>query len=261
MAKWISGFIPNDIEVYGEIFGGAFWTYINSDLYQIPTLKKVYYNDFNRYMVNLFACCRNHQEFHDHFLDIKAQDNDLFNEYKKDVLSLDIDGVDIPDYDLGFKYAYLMTQVFSGLGLKESTKMTDLKGKYKSKFDSFRGRLLKPKVVEKLNMITDTFNFDFEEAVKLIDGDNALLYFDPPYYNTEKYYSFHDFGREDHLRLANVLKSMKGKFMLSYYDFPELSEWFPKDKYKWESKEFSKAAAAKKGAKQNKGTELLIMNY
>jgi hypothetical protein len=55
--------------------------------------------------------------------------------------------------------------------------------------------------------------------------------------------------------------SIQGKFSLSYYDFPLLSEWFPKDEYRWESKEFVKAAAAKKGVKQNKGEELLIMNY
>jgi len=54
---------------------------------------------------------------------------------------------------------------------------------------------------------------------------------------------------------------IKGKFSLSYYDFPLLSEWFPKDIYTWEMKEFAKAAAAKKGTKQNMGEELLIMNY
>jgi hypothetical protein len=54
---------------------------------------------------------------------------------------------------------------------------------------------------------------------------------------------------------------MEGKFSLSYYDFPLLSEWFPKDTYTWEKKEFAKAAAAKKGKAQTMGEELLIMNY
>ena len=44
-------------------------------------------------------------------------------------------------------------------------------------------------------------------------------------------------------------------------NFPLLREWFPKDEYIWETKEFVKAAAASKGKTQNKGTELLIMNY
>jgi len=54
---------------------------------------------------------------------------------------------------------------------------------------------------------------------------------------------------------------MTGKFSLSYYDFPQLSEWFPKDKYTWKSSQFSKAAMAKSGKSQSKSTELLIMNY
>jgi len=61
--------------------------------------------------------------------------------------------------------------------------------------------------------------------------------------------------------LANTLKNIKGRFALSYYNFPQLSEWFPKDKYRWEMKEFKKAAAAKSGVKQTNGEELLIMNY
>jgi hypothetical protein len=58
-----------------------------------------------------------------------------------------------------------------------------------------------------------------------------------------------------------VLKTIKGKFSLSYYDFELLHEWFPETQYRWEKKEFAKAAAAKKGKTQNMGTELLIMNY
>jgi DNA-binding transcriptional regulator YiaG len=61
--------------------------------------------------------------------------------------------------------------------------------------------------------------------------------------------------------LSESIKNIKGKFGLSYYDFPKLIEWFPKDIYKWEQKNFKKAAAAKKDGTQNEGTELLIMNY
>jgi hypothetical protein len=78
---------------------------------------------------------------------------------------------------------------------------------------------------------------------------------------TENYYSNHEFGRADHERFAEAIKNTKSRFSISYYDFPDLSLWFPKDVYKWEKKEFVKAAAAKKGKKQNIAEELLIMNY
>jgi hypothetical protein len=61
--------------------------------------------------------------------------------------------------------------------------------------------------------------------------------------------------------LANVLHNVQGKFSLSYYDFELLHDWFPETQYRWEKKEFVKAAAAKKGKKQNMGEELLITNY
>jgi DNA adenine methylase len=99
-----------------------------------------------------------------------------------------------------------------------------------------------------------------EELVKFGIKYQAI-YLDPPYWRTENYYSNHEFDREDHERLANVLQGVQGKFSLSYYDFPQLHEWFPETQYRWEKKEFAKAAAAKKGTKQNMGEELLIMNY
>ena len=34
MANWISPFVPSKIETYVEVFGGAFWVYINSDIHE-----------------------------------------------------------------------------------------------------------------------------------------------------------------------------------------------------------------------------------
>lgn len=108
-----------------------------------------------------------------------------------------------------------------------------------------------------------SWKYGFSEVIEKYDSPTTYFYTDPPYYIVGEgaYYSNHDFDRNDHERLANVLKNIKGKFSLSYYDFPLLSEWFPKNEYRWEMKQFAKAAAAKKGEKQNMGEELLIMNY
>jgi len=97
--------------------------------------------------------------------------------------------------------------------------------------------------------------------MKKWDGKNSYFYQDPPYMGTEKFYSKHDFGKNDHERLSNHLKNINGKFSLSYYYFEQLEEWFPKTEYNWQSKLFKKAAAAKYGKKQTNGEEFLIMNY
>jgi len=56
-----------------------------------------------------------------------------------------------------------------------------------------------------------------------------------------------------------VLNNIKGRFSLSYYYFEDLEKWYPKNKYRWESKEFPKASMAKSGKCQTKGIELLII--
>jgi len=48
---------------------------------------------------------------------------------------------------------------------------------------------------------------------------------------------------------------------LSYYDFPELSQYLPKDKFFWMEKEFFRSSASFSETKDTKGTELLILNY
>ena len=261
MAKWIGNYIPNDIETYVEVFGGAFWVYVNGQVHKKPILKNVIYNDFNRYMTNLFACCRNPMEFLKSMDEIVAQDSELFYQFKTDVFeNKNIKDIEIPDYDYGMKYAYIVTQIFSGLN-PEKGKFIDLKGKYSSKFDAFRRRLKNPAVIEKLNKITNVENMDCEEVIKKYDSPKTYFYVDPPYWKTENYYSLHDFDTDDHKRLADVLKNIEGRFSLSYYDFEQLHDWFPEDEYEWELKDFVKPASAQKGRSQNKGTELLIMNY
>tara|TARA_B100000902_G_scaffold398869_1_gene467284 strand:+ start:23892 stop:24713 length:822 start_codon:yes stop_codon:yes gene_type:complete len=261
MAKWIGNYIPDDIEIYIEVFSGAFWVYINGNIYNKPKLKKVVYNDFNRYMVNLFECCRSPIEFYNYMKDIVAQDEELFYKFQKQIFeNKNIDSIKLGDYEYGFKYAYIMTQVFSGLNA-EKAKFIDLKGKYRSKFDSFRKRLKNPEIIKKLEKISNCDNLSYKEVINKYDSEKTFFYVDPPYWKTEDYYSLHQFDDNDHRDLCTQLSQIKGRFALSYYNFDLLSKWMPKNKFIWKEKKFVKAASALKGRKQNKGTEILIMNY
>lgn len=253
--------IPNDIETYTECFGGAFWTFFKmGDIY--PNLKSVVYNDFNRYLVNLFACAKNHKDLHTSLSKYKSQDKSLFDKFQKDLYN-DADNhinIKIPDYDTAAKFSYCITQVFSGTNPTKG-KFIDLKGKYKSKYDTFSDKMLNYKFTNRLDKITDIENMDFEDLLKKYDSEKAFHYIDAPYYGCEAYYSSNDFGLKDHERLYNCLKDIKGRFAMSYYFFPQLEEWFPRDKYRWVEMEFTKGAGAVKGKSQTKGMEILIMNY
>ena len=269
IGKWIIPFYDKDMETYVETFGGMYWCFFNMDLKQFPNLKRVVYNDFNPLNHNLFKCVQNPQELLRAINSIECQQLGIENtptHLKEQFISFQAEifsdgfSVEPGNYEVAAKYVYILTQVFSG-SKPETSSYIDLKGKYKSKYLTFRDKLSKPDWVEHFLKITDVENMDFEDVISKYDSEKTYIYLDPPYWKTENYYSNHDFDRQDHERLANALKHVKGKFSLSYYDFPLLSEWFPKDIYTWEMKEFAKAAAAKKGAKQNMGQELLIMNY
>lgn len=158
------------------------------------------------------------------------------------------------------KYVYILTQVFSG-SKPETSNFIDLKGKYKSKYLTFRDKLSKPDWADHFLKITDVENMDFSDVIQKYDSPSTYIYLDPPYWKTENYYSNHDFDRQDHERLANVLHGVQGKFSLSYYDFELLHEWFPEDQYTWLRKKLQRPLSAKKGEKQNLGEEILIMNY
>lgn len=269
IGKWIVPYYLNDMETYVETFGGMFWCYFNMDLRQFPNLKKVVYNDFNPLNYNLFKCVQNPSELQRALDSVSVQQlgveetpsefREKFVQFQSEIFSTGLT-INYPDYEIAAKYVYVLTQVFSG-SKPESSSFIDLKGKYRSKYLSFRDKLSKPDWVEHFIRITNVENLDFQQVIEKYDSPSTYIYLDPPYWKTENYYSNHDFDRNDHERLAQVLNSVQSKFSLSYYEFELLHQWYPQERFRWEEKEFAKAAAAKKGVKQNLAKELLILNY
>jgi site-specific DNA-adenine methylase len=133
--------IPKDIETYCEVFGGMFWVFFKMDLSQFPNLKKVIYNDVNVLNHNLFNCVRNPSELLKAVNDIPCQQYGVsetheffktqFKEFQKELFSDSIIIKDC-DYEIAAKYAYVISQVFSG-SKPETSNFIDLKGKYKNK--------------------------------------------------------------------------------------------------------------------------------
>jgi DNA adenine methylase len=64
-------------------------------------------------------------------------------------------------------------------------------------------------------------NQDFEKLVGHYDRPGSFFYADPPYFETEGYYSNvgeNGFTVADHIRLRDTLMRSEGKFLLSYND-------------------------------------------
>ena len=258
-AKWIASQFPKH-NTYVEPFGGAYWVYFMAN-HQIDQAHTNVYNDFNKDIANIFYCARyDDRKFLKSLLSYEDQNKELFDQFRSELIPFNTN-FELGDIDRATKYLYLQTQSFSGDTSTEKTKFVHLKGKYRSKYLHFIDKISNKKWLYHIKGINNIHNESFETVIDLYDKPDTLFYCDPPYYKMEDYY-VQDFQRSQHEDLANKLKSIKGKFVLSYYDFPQLSEWFPKEEYHWISKEFSKANSTKSKKKTtSRGEEILVMNF
>ncbi len=66
----------------------------------------------------------------------------------------------------------------------------------------------------------------FADFITYYDTDGTLFYLDPPYFGCETDYGVGVFSRDDFQRLADQLRAIKGSFILSINDKPEIREIF-----------------------------------
>lgn len=66
-------------------------------------------------------------------------------------------------------------------------------------------------------------NQDYKAVIRKYDGPNTLMYLDPPYVEKERYYTGLSI---DPYEMAAFLRTVKGKFVLSYNNVPEVREAF-----------------------------------
>ena len=103
-------------------------------------------------------------------------------------------------------------------------------------------------------------NKDFEKLVRQYDRPVSFFYCDPPYFATENYYKDVGFTAKDHIRLRDALLDIKGRFLVSYNDCPEIREIWKKPNIKIEEiSRLNNLAQRYDGGCQY--AELLISNY
>ncbi len=66
----------------------------------------------------------------------------------------------------------------------------------------------------------------YADFLRRYDRSGTLFYLDPPYYGSEGYYGPGMFGRDDFERLAELLSTLKGRFVMSLNDLPETRRIF-----------------------------------
>ena len=103
-------------------------------------------------------------------------------------------------------------------------------------------------------------NKDCVKLIRQYDRPESFFYCDPPYYNADQYYEAVSSDGFDHAGLADALLGIKGKFLLSYNDCPEIRALYDRPGIVVEGiSRLSNIAQRYENGKQY--PELLISNY
>ena len=225
---------------YVEVFGGGGWV-----LFHNPPGKFEVYNDFNSNLSNLYRCVRECPDELCEELRYTLNSREDF-EYIRHILRT---RDDLPNVKRAAHFYQIIRQ------------------SYASGLDSFGAQPHNmwrnfPLIHEASSRLQSVVveNKDFEKLIAQYDRVNTIFYLDPPYYETEDYYEDVGFTRQDHIRLRDALMGIKGKFLLSYNDCPEIRQLYSQPGIMIESTtRLSNIAQRYDAGKQY--PELLISNY
>lgn len=204
---------------------------------------------------------------------IKNKPNQLIDSLKKEKATKERHGYFKNEYkpknklEKAKRWFYLNRTSYSGIMMHQNC-FWGYGDKYSMRPENWPRNILRTS--EKLKD-TDLTSDDFSKVIENAP-DGSFLFIDPPYFNADqdKFYT-HSFKKEDHLKLAKILKkhNKRIKFLITYDNSPEV-----RDLYKWAKhileKEWNytinrtddqKKGAEKKKGKRSKGREIFIINY
>ena len=203
------------------------------------------YNDFDKNLVNLFRCMKertmatvrelgfcnlNSREDFNAIRKFFEQREEFTDEYLREELLLT--ELTFPPLQAN-ELKELRTRITKDHDVRRAAMFLKLlRYSYSSSCKSFASQpfdirklfgLIKELENRMANVVVE--NQDFETLIKHYDRPDSFFYADPPYFSSEGMYEV-GFGWDDHVRLRDTLKGIKGKFLLSYNDCPEIRELY-----------------------------------
>ncbi len=205
LRKEILSYFPQRIDRYIEVFGGAGWILFAKD----RCAQLEVFNDINSELINLYRCVKYHPEAVQKELEYTLSSREQFDDYKsrENILGY-------TDIQRAARYFILIRNSYGSGGT-----VFGMKNRRQNEAIEYLTNISK-----RLNKVVIE-NKDFENLIKSYDRKGALFYLDPPYYKAEKYYSYR-FQPEDHIRLRDSVRTIKGKFLLSYNDCPYIRKLY-----------------------------------
>lgn len=232
---------PRNYKRYIEVFGGAGWVLFHKP----PGNDFEVFNDFNGNLVNLYRCVREQPEVLRNELRYMLNSR-LDFEYMKGMLHSQ---AVLPDVRRA-AYYYALIRYSYAAGTSTFGSQPHAMWNNFPLIESAAGRLQKV-VIE---------NKDCVKLIRQYDRPESFFYCDPPYYNADQYYEAVSSDGFDHAGLADALLGIKGKFLLSYNDCPEIRALYDRPGIVVEGiSRLSNIAQRYENGKQY--PELLISNY
>ncbi|AKL95040.1 DNA adenine methylase Dam [Clostridium aceticum] len=238
LRKKIIELIPEDHTCYIEVFGGAGWVFFGKQ----PSKVEVY-NDINSELVNFFRVLKYHSEEFKAWIEKDVASREIFAAYHDALPQY------MTDIQRAVKFFYLIKYSFASKGdnFGYGTSKDPNKAIFNTGFvQEVRDRLR--------NCYVE--NLSFETLIEKYDSQGSFFFCDPPYHKLAQYKD--KFHREDHLKLLDMLKHIKGKFLVTINDHPEVREWYQEFNIQEVEVGYSVCREAK-GRRSFK--ELIITNY
>ncbi len=231
---------PLQYDRFVDVFGGS-----GSVLLGKPEISMFeVYNDYDRNLANLFRCMKErtmatirelgfcHLNSREDFLAVRRFfENEQFDDrYLSDELRLTEalfpppEAKELKEMRTRITQDYNVRRAAMFLKLLRFSYSSSGKSYASQPFDLRKLFVLIQQLQDRMaNVVVE--NQDFEVLIKHYDRPGTLFYCDPPYFSTEEMYEV-GFGWDDHVRLRNTLKAIKGKFLLSYNDCSEVRELY-----------------------------------
>lgn len=133
-----------------------------------------------------------------------------------------VDPATLTDLERAARFLYLQRIAFGG----------KVSGRSFGVSPGMPGRFDVGKLAPMLEAINDRLsgviieNLGYDEFITRYDGPSVLFYLDPPYWGSEGDYGAGSFARADFARLAATLEGIRGRFVLSINDRPEVRRIF-----------------------------------
>lgn len=198
-------FVPH--HCYVEAFGGGGALFFNKEKSKVEV-----YNDVNSDLVNFFRILRYHPEPLIQELELVPNSREEFEAYLQHPGFTDIQKAArwffLNANSFGGRNEYFAASKKSGGGASSSNgnPMSSLR-ETAQRFDKV--------AVE---------NLDFSECLRRYDSPETLFFLDPPYIRGATYKD--RMALDQHRLLAEILPSLKGHWLLTYDDVPEVREWY-----------------------------------